>query len=114
MIKKSEVLPNKVKTMLEKGKIIMKDWNDNNLSSLLNDCNNIEKNIKIINFMNNKINKCKSKKRDFKFYEIDNKIDLDLKHLGGIINKKYKYSFIEYPSNIEENKKYIIYKQNAK
>ena len=34
LIKESEKLPNKIKKSIEKGKIIEKEWNDNNLSSL--------------------------------------------------------------------------------
>ena len=45
IIKKSEKLPNKIKKSIEKGKIINKEWNENNLSSLINDCINIENNI---------------------------------------------------------------------
>ena len=49
IIKKSEKLPNKIKKSIEKGKIINKEWNENNLSSLINDCIIIENNIKEIN-----------------------------------------------------------------
>ena len=41
IIKKSENLPNKIKKSIEKGKIIDKEWSDNNLSTLINDCINI-------------------------------------------------------------------------
>ena len=37
LIKISEKLPNKIKKSIEKGKIIDKEWNENNLSSLIND-----------------------------------------------------------------------------
>ena len=46
LIKKIEKLPSKVKVSLEKGKIIENKWNDNKLNSLLNDCLNIENDIK--------------------------------------------------------------------
>ena len=54
LIKESEKLPDKIKKSIEKGKIIEKEWNqnDNNLSSLINDCINIENNIKEINLIN--------------------------------------------------------------
>ena len=53
IIKKSENLPNKIKISLEKGKILNKEWNnDNKLKSLINDCINIENNIKDINNIN--------------------------------------------------------------
>ena len=49
-------LPNKIKKSLEKAKLSDNDWNDNNkLSSLINDCINIENNIKNINYINNNI-----------------------------------------------------------
>ena len=41
LINKSEKLPNKIKKSIEKGKIIDKEWNENNLSLLINDCINI-------------------------------------------------------------------------
>ena len=48
LIKESEKLPNKIKLALEKGKKTENEWNDDNkLSSLINDCLNIEKILKI-------------------------------------------------------------------
>ena len=53
IIKQSEYLSNKIKIILEKGKIINKEWiNDNKLNPLINDCINIENNIKDINNFN--------------------------------------------------------------
>ena len=60
IIEESIKLPNKIKKSLEKGKLSDDDWNDNNkLSSLINDCINIENNIKNINSINDNIEKCK-------------------------------------------------------
>ena len=60
IIKESVKLPNKVKLSLEKGKLIEKEWNDENkLNSIINDCINIENNIKNINLINSNINKLK-------------------------------------------------------
>ena len=58
IIKESDKLPNKIKISLEKGRIIDKEWNDNNLTSLINDCNNIENDTKDINIINDNIKKC--------------------------------------------------------
>ena len=59
LIKESEKLPNQIKLNLEKGKSIINDknsWEDNNkLNFLINDCINIEKNIKDINKINENI-----------------------------------------------------------
>ena len=63
LIKECEILPNKIKNSLEKGKGIIdsKDWdNDYLLNSVINDCINIENNIDRINLINNKIEQFKS------------------------------------------------------
>ena len=69
LIKESEKLPDKVKLCLEKGKMIDKDREDKKkLNSLVNDCINIENNIKNINLIKDKINICNSKNNlDIKF-----------------------------------------------
>ena len=60
IIKQSEKLPNTVKISLEKGKKINNEWNDDKLNSLIYDCINIENNIKEINTINEKLEKCHS------------------------------------------------------
>ena len=66
IMEESIKLPNKIKKSLEKGKFSDNDWNNQiKLSSLINDCINIEKNIKIINNLNKNIQNCK-KFNDFK------------------------------------------------
>ena len=56
ILKECEKLPNKVKISLEKVKEIDKE--KNKLNAFINDCINIENNIKYINSLNEKINKC--------------------------------------------------------
>ena len=41
IIKECEKLPNKIKLSLEKGKLINKEWDNNNLNSYIYDCINI-------------------------------------------------------------------------
>ena len=51
IIRKGEKLPKQIKLSIEKGKIIGEKWennNDINLYSYINDCINIENNIKYI------------------------------------------------------------------
>ena len=61
LIKETEKLPNKIKISLEKGKISEDDWKDKNkLNSIINDCINIENNIKEINKVNENVKKCNS------------------------------------------------------
>ena len=94
IIKKSEKLPNKIKKSIEKGKIIDKEWNGNNLSSLINDCINIENNINEINILNDNINKCDSNE-DIKIVyniteeEINSMLD-NINNFGNIITE-YNY-----------------------
>jgi len=58
IMKESEKLPNKIKLSLEKVCVIDKEYNDNNLSLFISDCINIENNIKEINTIKEKIDKC--------------------------------------------------------
>ena len=81
IIKKSEKLPNEIKINIEKGKKLNEVWNDNkiNLNSKINDCINIENNIKYINEINEIIEKCNSQNKNVEFTpENDNKINLFL------------------------------------
>ena len=71
IIKESEKLPNKIKISLEKGKLIDKEWNDDNLNSLINDCVNIENNIEEINKINENIKKCNLNKNMNIIYNIE-------------------------------------------
>jgi len=60
LIKKCEKIPEKIKISLEKGNLIGDEWwnDDNKLCSLINDCINIENNIKDINTIQENIEKC--------------------------------------------------------
>ncbi len=53
----SEKLPKRIKYSLEKGKEINKEWNDDELSSLINNCVNIENTLSAINKIKWKIEK---------------------------------------------------------
>ena len=58
IIKESEKLPNKIKLSLEKGKMLEKEYNNDKLASLINDCINIENNVKNINIIQESVKKC--------------------------------------------------------
>ena len=99
IIKESEKLPNKIKYSLEKGKLIKNQWKDNNkLSSIINDCINIEDNIKNINLINDNIKKCKINNNSNieLFLEDENYKDFikSIKSLG-YINDSYKLTKID-------------------
>ena len=91
IIKKSEKLPNKVKTSLEKGKLIDELWNNENnkINSLINDCLNIENNIKEIKDINDKKEKLNSLKTNFEFRP-------DSKGINELLNEINKFGKIEY------------------
>ncbi len=62
-----ENLPSKIKKSQEKGKLIEKEWNNNKLNALLNDCINIENTMEQIKEMNESIEKCNSNKIKINF-----------------------------------------------
>ena len=109
-LKISKSLPNKVNKLLEQGKLINKEWKDDNSIPLINECINIEQSIKNINKIKKKIKKINSKNITINFTKKlePDKIENDIKDFGYIIHKTAKYSFRECPINLEENKKYEV------
>ena len=90
ILTETEKLPNKIKISLEKGKTIDKEWNNNKLNSLINDCINIENDIKSINKINEKIKECKSTNKEIKFNSGNDEITILelIKKFGNINSKK--------------------------
>ena len=90
IVKESEKLPNKIKSSLDKGKLIDNEWNDNNkLIFNINICINIENNIKKLNLIDEKIKQSKSEQeKNNEFYmeqeSYDNLIKI-IKSLGKYI-----------------------------
>ena len=113
IIKESEKLPNKIKKSLEKGKLMDKEWNNNNKMNLLvNNCINIENNIKEINIINENIKKYNiNKDTKFQFNPEEEEINdflEKIKSFGKINYDYYKYKFRKCPINIREGRKYEI------
>jgi hypothetical protein len=112
LVDEGDKLPRKVKISLEKGKLIDKEWNDKNkLNSIVNDCINIENNIKNINAIKDSINKYNLiTDLEIKFSPEQKKIDQFLgtiKTFGKIYYINYKFK--KCPDKIEdENKKYEV------
>ena len=114
LIEKSKVLPNKIKLSLEKGKTLDKDWNENEISIYINDCIEIENNIKGINIINENIQKGNSNKnKEIKFNPKEDGIN-DMLEIIKKFGKVYynTLSFKKCPLNINENKKYEISGEN--
>ena len=111
IIKENEKLPNKIKLSIEKGKIIDDEWeNEDKLSSIINDCINIENDIKNINDINENIQKCKSNKTNIKFSsadDVNNKLLKIINEFGNLyFSKNFEFKFC--PSKINNKKKYIV------
>ena len=95
IINESEKLPNKIKISLEKGKLIKKEWNnENKLTNLIYDCLNIENCIQKINIIKEKIDKCKDYENlSLQFIinnDIINEINKNIKNFGSIIYNSLK------------------------
>ena len=84
-IKKVEKFPNLVKIYLEKGNIKDIEWKDEkNLKKLIHDCINIEKTIRKLKFLNNKIKNYESSpNKEFIFAPSNNNLESDLLKLIG-------------------------------
>lgn len=110
-LKKCEKLPVQVNKNLKQGKIIDKEWKDDKLSLLINNCLEIEKNIKIINIMNKKIKKFNKQNIKVKFYERNDQINnFNYEKFGNIAPESGQYyQFRQCPTDIEGDKKYIVY-----
>ena len=92
IIKEFDKFPNKIITSLEKGKEIENNWNNNKLSLLINNCINIENNIRNIKLLNEDIGKMNTFKIDIKFYPLEegiNKLLDSIKIFGNINTKKF-------------------------
>ena len=100
IFKESEKLPNKLKISIEKGKDMLdKEWNNDKLYSLINDCINIENNIEKINKINESMKKCKSSKNfKIKFIpEEESKINEflnSIKNFGEVCENNYLKFFL--------------------
>ena len=103
IIKNCYKLPNKIKISLEKGKEIENNWNNNQLNLLINNCINIENNIRNIKILNESIEKINNLKIDIKFLPKEDGINQllnSIKKFGEINTKKFE-------SNIDFDEKLV-------
>jgi len=113
IIKESEKLPYKIKESLEKGKLIDKEWinESSKINSLINDCLNIENNIKAINYINKNIENYNLNNLKIQFFpdneEEINKLIEDIKCFGKISSND-NYKFKKCPIDISEERKYLV------
>ena len=121
IIKKGDKLTKQIKINLEKGKILDKDWDDNNdkLIDRINDCLNIENNIQNIIEINKNIKKCNSKKTNIKFITEDEKNNIlidKIKNFGEFINEDsnaFNFKFKPGANYDISNNGYVASKNNG-
>ena len=96
-IKESEKLPKIIKTLLEKGKIEDKEWEDNNkINSLINICIDVENTINDINILNKSIEKNISMKDlNIKFNPEESEINEFLKQIKNFGNFSSENKYIK-------------------
>ena len=116
LIKEREKLPNKIKLVLEKGKRIIGDLdNENKTSLIINDCINIENNIKNVNEINDSIYKFNNNEVNIYFYPQEEKFINsfleDIRNFGKI-NMELKLDFLQDSKIINKNNEYIKSLQN--
>ena len=121
IIKDFDKFPNKIKISIEKGKKIENNWDNNNLNLLINDCINIENNIKNIKLLNENIGKINDFKIDIKFYpqgeEFNEYLD-SIKIFGNISITKFDSkidfddSLVESQLNNRAFKTELLYRQS--
>ena len=96
-IKKLEKAPNRIKLHLEKGKIISEGWNDNNkLIRNINNCINIENDIKNIIELKESIKKYNSEELNIRFNIEENDLNSfleNIKSFGTIGNEEKIFKF---------------------
>ena len=116
IIKQSEKLPNEIKNSLEIGKELDNKWNENEKLKNINECINIENNIKKIKIIKENINKYNLlKDTGFKFEEEDkiNKFIEQISIFGKIIKEnKLNISNLDNSLIINNNKEYIKILEN--
>ena len=118
IIIKTEKLPNNIKKSINKGKLIDKEWNNNNkLNLLINECIDIENNVKDINIISEIIQKTNLKDNlNASFLEQNfDKILGEIKKFGTIIpGTKLEYiestgnQYIDIGIKANSNYKYVI------
>jgi len=114
IIKKGEKLPKQIKLSLEKGKLLDKEWDDNNLYSYINDAINIENHINNINIVNENINKIKkNNKINIVFISKEDSFNDFLKTLN-LSRKIYlnNFRFKQCPKDINDNRAYSVSGEN--
>ena len=112
-MKEIEKLPKKIELSLEKGKILDKEWdNESKLNITINYCINIEKNIKYINEINDKIKRFNNNEINIHFYPIEenliNSYLENIKKFGSIVND----DFLINSKIISNNQEYILSLKN--
>ena len=113
-LKESNKFPTKIKYNIDKGKNVLDKWEEaeekGKINLLINDCINIERNIKELNDIKDKIASLNSKSK-MQFCTQDNDIEIiskKIKNLGKVVCYNYKYILKECPEDIDNKRKFKI------
>ena len=97
IIKDTEKLPNKIKSFLEKGKVMEENWDNDNLTLMINNCINIENIINDLNIIKSKIKNSNSKSYNkIEFIPEENSIKAyldDIKNFGIVSNHDLEFKW---------------------
>ena len=95
-----------IKIFLDEKNLVDKEWKDENIISLINECINVENNIKNLKKLNNDLKKNESKK----IYNVDNNFQEEQinKFIKSISNLGDIYYNFEFENNTDEKQKYIL------
>ena len=105
-LREYEKLPKKIKTSLEKAKLLQNENKDDKKIMIINECIQIENNIKDYNKINEDINKIKNSNNitfNFSPNEIETKEELEKIKSFGKINIIYTNLYFEYSNIIKNN-----------
>ena len=108
IVKEIEKLPKRIKESIKQGNINEKDWNEKKLYFLINDCINIEKDIKDINIINKNVEKCNNINSEIKFNPEEND-----KYINEFLLSIKKFGSLYY-TNEEQKKENYYYKEKKK
>ena len=111
LIKEFEKLPDRINILIEKGNKLDNEWEDENkLNLIINNCINIENNIKDINAIYDNIKKCNvNKSKNIIYPEEENEINSflnDIKNFGKIGDYSDIYGLCKISKIIDGNFKY--------
>jgi hypothetical protein len=112
IVNENKKFPNKIKKIIEKGKLIDSKWTDNNIDTSINDCLNLDISVNEIKSIKTNISKFNDIKIDnikIKFTPLENDINYFLEEIAKFGKISFNdFVFKKCPENISQERKYTI------